>query len=139
MSVHGFKPEFDCAVGPRRIVTLDQRNLPLTPPGFQLLLASDSRLHCLGDLKVNEAIDGIPAGKSRSCAVAMFPEASDEIGGYANVQRAVTAAGEDINTRLPFHRTTMQCSWMLNQVQHDGRTAEPPNIGQQPGGDTTAP
>ena len=86
-------------VGPLRVALVDQIDLPLPMPALQLLLAQDRRFHLAEQFIVYEQVDGVLRGESRKRIVAMLPEPGDEVGGYADVDRAVGLARKDVDAR----------------------------------------
>jgi hypothetical protein len=107
---------------PVRVVGIDQINLSLPMPVFQLLLAQNSRLHLAKQFVMNKAIHAIIAGKTTCMFIAMLIHALQQIRRNANVHRAVKAAGKDIDAGLFFfsHMQSLTAKWTLKQVQGDG-------------------
>ena len=108
-------------VTPFRVCLIDQVYFPLPLPVFQLFLPRNRGWHVSKQFKVDEVMDGVSAGEARDRTVAMLPKAGDEPGGYADVERAIMPAGEDIGAGLTIlrHGTGFAAGWMLKQVQHD--------------------
>ena len=108
-------------VRPMRVVHVDQVDLPLPMPALQLLLAQDRRFHLAEQFIVDQAVDSVARGETRQCIVAVLPQSSDEVGGNADVDRAVGLARKDIGagTALLPHGPELAAKWALKQVQGD--------------------
>ena len=68
-----------------RVVALDQVDLPLPVPAFQLLFALDCELHLTEELIPHEVVDIVFRSKTGKRIVAMLPQAWDEVGCYSDV------------------------------------------------------
>jgi hypothetical protein len=78
-------------------VFLDQPNLPCPIPFLQSLLAPDGTLWVIKLLEANQPRDVVPFGETLDQLLAMLEDATDEIAGHANLQRAADLAREDVN------------------------------------------
>ena len=113
-----------------RIIRLDQVDFPLPMPALQLLLARDGAGHIGEELVTDEAVDRVSAGEAGGGTVSVLPQAGDKIGGYADIQRAIVPAGEDVGAGLALvsHASVTAARWTLErshglsvkQVQGDG-------------------
>ena len=81
---------------PVRIFLLDQLDLPVTFPAFQLLFAGDCFLRGGENLDVDEAIHAIRLYELGTSPAAMLIEPRADIVGDADVEGAVVAAGQDV-------------------------------------------
>ena len=108
-------------INPLRVFGIDEIDLPRTVPVFQLLLAGDGSLHRAEQFKVHQVINRIFGSMSRRQVTAMLRKPFQQVGGYANVERAVKLARKDIYARLLllFHRRSLAAKWTLKQVQGD--------------------
>lgn len=106
---------------PIGVLALDQIDLPLPVPAFQLLLSRNGQQHFSEQFKADEMNHVVAAGEAGNLAIAMLVESANEIRGHANIQRAARPAGEDIDARLLLkrHNTERADKLMLKQVQHD--------------------
>jgi hypothetical protein len=103
-----------------RIVALDQIDLPLAVPALELLLAQDGGLHAAEHLEPDEAMDGVTPGETGNAIGAMLVKSAYKVGRYADVERAIGLAAQNIDARLFVHRNAQPAAkWMLKQVQHD--------------------
>jgi hypothetical protein len=107
-------------VGPMRVKLVDQVDLPLPPPVFQLLFAVDRWLHLAKQLKMHKPINRIPGGEAGHHPIAMLPNARNQVRGHTNVERAIGLARKDVDAGL-FIRC-VAAKWTLKQVQGDGVT-----------------
>jgi hypothetical protein len=107
-------------IKPLRILALDKIDFPLTVPALQLLFACDGSFHVSEKLVANQNVNGMATGESRHRVRAMLVQSGKKSRRYADVQRAVGLAGQNINARLLVdHRAELGPRWMLKQVQHD--------------------
>lgn len=108
---------------PIGVFALDQIDLPLPVPSFQLLFSCNGPQHVSEQLVSDQVGNAIPAGEARSAASTVFVEPADQIGGHTNIQRTARLAGKDVGARLSLepHKTERAGKLMLKQVQHDGR------------------
>ena len=113
-------------VRPVRVVLVDQIDLPLPMPTFQLLLTEDRRFHRAEQLEVNQRVDGVLRGEAGQGVVAMLPKARDEIGSNADVNRSVGLARKNVDARLALLSHAPECAarWVLKQVQDDEKRKE---------------
>ena len=108
-------------INPMRILSIDVVNFPRSVPVLQLLLARDSSLHCAEKFEMYQAINRIFGSMSRRQVTAMLRKPFQQVGGYADVERAVKLARKDIYARLFFlpHLQSIIAKWTLKQVQGD--------------------
>jgi hypothetical protein len=111
-----------CQIGPMRVFAVNQVNLPRTVPVFQLFLACNRGVHIAKQLKTDKAVDGVFGGETIRHFAAMLLHTLHQIRRYADVKRAVNAAGEYIYAGLFFffHWQSIAAKWTLKQVQADG-------------------
>ena len=109
-------------VSPNRITFVDQIDLPRPMPILQLFFAQYGAFHVAEHLKMDQPVNRIFRGMSWHRIAAMLPNASDQVRGHANVQRAVMLARKDIDARvfLFSHGWNITAKWTLKQVQGDG-------------------
>src|SRR5687768_8894327 len=86
-------------IHPLRIQRLDQRDLPLPRPGFDLLLALDRGGHLTVKLIPNEQLASVPRGEPDR-AVLVLPNSRREIRGDTRVKRAIAPVRHDVDRRL---------------------------------------
>lgn len=105
-----------------RIVRVDQVDLPLPMPAFELLFAQDSALHVAKQLEMDEHVNPVVRREPRQGVAAVLGEAKRQVGGHADVQRSIRPACKDVDARLPFvmHAFDFAEQWVLKQVQDDG-------------------
>ena len=91
-------------------------------PIFELFFAANGPLHVAKHLKMNEAVNGILRRMTGHRAVAMLPNASNQVRGHANIDRAVKLVRKDVDARvfLFSHQRNLAAKWTLKQVQGDG-------------------
>src|SRR3546814_129974 len=106
---------------PVGVLTLDQIDLPLPVPAFQLFLTRYGRSHVAEHLVSDEPADAVTARVARDGVIPMLPQPGNQIAGDADVERSIGLAGEDIDARvtLELHEPEPAEKWMLRQVQHD--------------------
>ena len=96
------KPESRREIDPVRIFAFDDVDLPLAVPALELLLARDGGMHVAEQLEPDERVNLIPRSEALHFAGAVLVESSYRVGCYADVQRAIWLACEDVDARL-FH------------------------------------
>jgi len=84
-------------------VFFDQVELPGAAPFFKALFAQNGVFQAVIQFKMHELPDIVTLGEALIRASAMLPDAGAQIGGDADVKRAVAVAGKDIDAGL-FHR-----------------------------------
>jgi hypothetical protein len=84
------------------ILALDEIDFPLAMPAFELLLACDGRRHVIKLLKSDKMVDTVALGEAFDRPRPMLPKTRNQIGRDSDVERAIGAAGEDVDARL-FH------------------------------------
>ncbi len=106
---------------PVGVLALDQVDLPLPVPAFELLLSRDGRNHIAEHFISDEAMDGISAGESLDCSIPVLPQPRDQIAGDADIECTVWLAGEDIDARVALNRHDAERGeeWTPKQVQGD--------------------
>ena len=111
----------DRKVAPVRVLASNQVELPVAVPVLELLLALDCGFHRLEQLEVDQPMYGVALAKPLDRALAVLPEAGDQIGGHADVDRAEGFAGEHVDARLLLGRHELETAvgWTLKQVQGD--------------------
>ena len=91
MHRHPGKPNILRKVAPPWIDLLDQPQLPRAVPLLDPLLALDCEFHCPMLLEPDEQLDRVIAGKAGDQALAVLMDSLEEVGSYADVERAVSA------------------------------------------------
>jgi len=111
----------DCQIMPVGVLALDQIDLPLSVPAFELFLSRDGGAHVTEDFITDEAMDGISGGKPVDCTIPVLPQPRDQIAADADIECTVWLAGEDIDARVALNRhdTERGEEWTLKQVQGD--------------------
>jgi hypothetical protein len=84
-------------IAPLEIVFLDELDLPIPVPLFQLLLALDGILCSLVRLDVDKPINAVFAGKFRTAASPVLFESASQAVRDADIQRAVPPARQDVH------------------------------------------
>jgi hypothetical protein len=92
-----WQTEGDRKVDPLRIVRFDEIDFPLSTPSLQLLLAQYRLLHRFAGFVADEPMYAISAGEAGQRICAMLHQPAKQIRGYANVERAIGLAGEDVD------------------------------------------
>ena len=108
-------------IDPMRVVAFDQIDLPRPMPALELLFAQDGPFHVAELLEADKHVHRIFRGESRERIGAVPPQPRDEVGGYADVERAVRFAGENIDAGVALgrHGVERAAPWILKQVQDD--------------------
>lgn len=91
--------DFAEQISPMWVLFLDELALPIPPPSLQLLLARDRDGIVVERLPTNERVHAVAFGESRNKTLLMFNYAANEIVRYADVQRALWLACEDIDVK----------------------------------------
>jgi hypothetical protein len=104
-----------------RIARVDQIDFPLPVPVLELLLTGYGIDHVAEDFEMDEPVDFVPPGEPWQDIAPMLPQATDEIGSDADIQRAIVSARKNIDTRDAFLPHGPECAarWTLKQVQGD--------------------
>ena len=84
------------SIGPFWIVFLDEPDLPVPIPLFQLLLALDCRFGIVECFDMNKAMDFVFADELRTNTETMLFKPLRNIVGYADIKRAVSTARKDV-------------------------------------------
>ena len=79
-------------IDPAGIVLLDQIDLPVAMPAFQLLLACDCRDHIFEHLEAYQLLGPIFLGEAIHCAGPVLMDAGHQVGGYPDIDRTVPPA-----------------------------------------------
>ena len=111
----------DRKIVPIGVGVLDQIDLPLPVPSFELSFTKDRAFHVAEQFVADEAMDAITASEAFDCSIAMLPDPADQIAGDTDVECPVRVAGKNIDARLALlsHGAEDAARWMLKQVQHD--------------------
>ena len=106
---------------PVGIFALEQVDFPLPVPALELLFAGDRGGHVAKQFEAHQPVNAMPRGKAGQGGAAMLGQALDQVGGDADIQRAVAIAGKDIDARDAFwpHAPELADKWTLKQVQGD--------------------
>src|SRR3954451_24386721 len=84
-------------ITPLQILTLDQFNLPVALPPFQLLLAVDGFVRAIIGFRVNKPMHAIGFDKRGTLATAMLRQPLPQGIRDPDVERAVASASENID------------------------------------------
>ena len=108
-------------VDPLRVALVDKIDFPRAMPTLELFFTQDRRRHLAEQFVMHQPVDFVFSGEPRQRIIAMLPQASDEIRGHADIQRAVVPARKDIDARKAFlpHGAESGARWTLKQVQGD--------------------
>ena len=90
-------PRQDCSGRSSRDYPLDERDLPVSPPLFELLLALNGLVGAVVGLDVDEAIDAVLFHELGSATKPVLIHALGEIARYADVERSMWTAREDVD------------------------------------------
>ena len=82
---------------PSGIVPLDQVDLPPPVPFLESLLAMNGVLDVLEPFRMDEAVNAVSFGEPGGDAFTVLEDAARQVGGDADVKRAVRRAGEDVD------------------------------------------
>ena len=109
-------------VAPLGVLAIDQIDFPLPVPALELFLPLDGGVYVAVHFEMDEAVDGVFRGMSGQGVVAVLPHAAEQLGGDADIQRAIVLARKDIDAGVSFlpHETELGARWTLKQVQGDG-------------------
>ncbi len=66
----GWQAQSDGKVGPRRVALVDEIDLPLPMPAFELFLAGDGAVHIAEQLEMDEGVDVVLGGEAGEGVVA---------------------------------------------------------------------
>ncbi len=116
------KPQANSEIMPVRVFALDEVDLPLAVPTFQLLFSRNGRVHGVQHLISDETMDAVTLGETGQLAITMLPKSRGEIARDADIKCAVRFACENVDTRVSLqrHSTERDGRWILKQVQDDG-------------------
>lgn len=108
-------------VTPFGVFGIDEIDLPISVPVFELFFARNGEVHRAERFEMNEAVDFIAAGETFGGSLSVLPDALGQIGCDANVECAHMLAGEDVDAGFSgeLHTPHIAAAWMLKQVQHD--------------------
>jgi hypothetical protein len=112
-------------IAPRRVCGLDQIEFPRTTPVLDGLLARDGRFHRLVRLEPDQRMNAVFLREPFRKIVLVLPNALNKIGGHADIKRAVSAAGEDVDAWLLHERRVLDSGVRRNdgRVRNAGRAA----------------
>jgi hypothetical protein len=103
---------------PFRIPSDDQPNLPGPGPTFQTSLTLDRRQNISMHLAINQPMQLISPGKSRSQTPLMRPDATSQIARNTKIQRPVRTIGHDIYPGT-IHSTQNTCQGLRKGLRRD--------------------
>jgi len=83
-------------ITPTRIDFFDQPQLPVAVPFFQGFLAGDRTFHGVVLFVPDECLDVVLGGESLDDSFAVLPDALNQVGGDADIERAVACTGHDV-------------------------------------------
>src|SRR6185312_9129734 len=84
-------------VVPLGVHGIDQRGFPRAPPVLHGVLALDGRPDRVVDLKPDEIVELVARGEAADDLVLVLPYALRQVGGDADIDRAIAAAGHDVD------------------------------------------
>lgn len=87
-------------VAPAGVGPLDQRELPVAPPFLERFLALDGCARAFSAFEPDKPLYAVSTGKSGPGVGPMFVDAAHKVVRYADVERAVTLAGHDVDEHL---------------------------------------
>src|SRR6185369_8298147 len=90
-------------IAPIRIHRLYQIDFPVPIPFLQLLFPRNRVIRGFMDLIPDEAMGSVLVGKALDHVVLVLPYAANKIVRHTDVERAVSAAGEDVDAILAIH------------------------------------
>ena len=93
-------PDLAVQIPPSRVGRLDQVQLPCTAPTLERFLTRNGRSHRLVRLVPDQRMNPIFLGESVHKIVLVLSDALHKIRRHADVERAVSLAGEDIDAGL---------------------------------------
>jgi len=82
-------------------VFIYQSRLPIPAPFLKLFLASDRACGVIEHLKKNQLVDTVALGETWNDLRLVLVDASNEVARYANVQRPVFPACQDVDVVRP--------------------------------------
>ena len=88
---------------PSRVRRLDQIDLPLPAPLFELLLTRDSIPHIDVALRVDQTPNALAIRMFATRSGSVLPDAAAEVVCHANVKRTTRPAGEDVEPIESLH------------------------------------
>jgi hypothetical protein len=108
-------------VRPVRIDRIDQVDLPLAAPVLELLFAQDGWFHFAEQFVMDQPVDSVTIRETRRQTATMLRNSADKVRRYTNIDRAISPARKDMDTRLTLfpHGPETGAKWTLNQVQGD--------------------
>ena len=89
-------------VSPLTVCGLDQIKLPRPTPVLDCFLTRNGRFHCLVRLEPDQGMNTVFLRKAFRKIILVLPNALNQIGSHADVERPIALAGEDIDAGL-FH------------------------------------
>ena len=92
-------------IAPNRVALLDQLEFPGSPPFLDALFAENRVSHGGVKFDIHEPVDAISLGEAIDDVASMFPGATAQVARYPDVERTITATGEDVDAWL--HQTIM--------------------------------
>src|SRR5712671_130746 len=99
-------------VAPLRIIDLDQFELPGAPPFLDPLFAQDRVRHGLVKFGKDQPVDAVVPDKAGNRIRPMLPNTASKIGRYANVERTVASARQDVHAWAFLRHSTRQRPWV---------------------------
>jgi hypothetical protein len=96
----GSSNDVSVQIAPSRVCRFNQVKLPFAMPALDRLLARDGRFHRFVNLVPGQHMNPIFLGESFDKIAPVLPDALYKIRCHADIQRAVSLAGEDIDAGL---------------------------------------
>jgi hypothetical protein len=100
-------------VGPFWIRLLNQRQLPEPRPVLEILFPLQGVANIVVKFAVRQTFESVPLRKPVGDALAMFPHASSQIAGDADIERALRFVRHDVHIAAPWPNFT----WIAHGAQ----------------------
>ena len=114
------QPKRNRQILPVRVVTFNQGDFPVAQPAFDSLFARDRGLHRFGRFEPDQTRDVVLFREAVEGSIAVLDDAADQIRRRAGVERAVMAAGEDVDERITLsHAGYLAAPWAPAQGRGD--------------------
>src|SRR5439155_9978914 len=104
--------QFIVEVAPLRIMTLNQLKLPGASPFLDPLFAQDRIGHGLVEFGKDQSIDAVIPHKASNRSRPMLPDTTRKVGGYADIERTIALAGENVDARTFWRHPTISGPWV---------------------------
>jgi len=85
---------------PSRIHRLNQGHFFCPRPGLELLFTADRVQHGRVQFKINQRVNAVLLGETRRQIILVLPDALNQVGRHADIQRATRLTGQNIDGGL---------------------------------------